>query len=340
MKNLLTIIPKMTDGTSFYRGVGPLSHLKEIATADGAPFQMGIYSSLDWSILAFQHGVFAQRPFTKEHLRAIEISKANGRRVWVDYDDNLLKVPRDNPTHETYEENKKNVATILAIADEVSVSTLALGAEFNEIRKRAKLKPCRYIPNAWNSHMVKEHPERAEARNPLVIWRGSATHDRDLLTYANELQAVSREFKQWTFSFIGKPFWMVMEMLNTPNVLQLPAVDTIEYFDVLGKTRPSVMVVPLHSSDFNYCKSNIAAIEAFYAGAVPIVPDWEEWKVPGALRYRTREEFRNVLSGALLGTYDLKSLAEEGWQWVRKQRNIESVNLQRLDILQNIFTRP
>ena len=97
-KNLYTLIPNPTDGTSLYRGWGPLSRIKKHLPE----VEFIVANTVDWSVLINCDGAFLQRPFTEGHLKICEMIKNMGIKLWVDYDDDLLNVPRSNPTFENY----------------------------------------------------------------------------------------------------------------------------------------------------------------------------------------------------------------------------------------------
>jgi hypothetical protein len=310
--------------------MGPLAHLKRTAPADNQ-LQITIVDSVNWANLAMVDAVFMQRPFTDAHLKVASLCRANRKPLWVDYDDNLFKVPRDNPTYHTYnsERNQRNVATILAMADRVSVSTQKLARDYNDLRKKSGLPLCDVIPNALNELLFPvNNGFREQERHAMVMWRGSNTHDRDLMTVLPEIQAQAKAFKRHTFSFIGDPSWMFMEQLPN-NCLSTAPVDPIEYFDVISKIKPQALICPLHDSEFNRAKSNIAWIEATYAGAAALVPNWEEWKLPGAVNYLDAKEFGTLLGKMISDPEFCQREAEKSWAYIKENLLLKQVNEKR-----------
>lgn len=336
-KNLYVLIPNATDGTSLYRGWGPLSKLKEVMPE----VSFIVSERVDWSILINCDAAFLQRPFTDAHLKVCQMIKNMNIPLWVDYDDDLFCVPRSNPTFENYstDETRLRVATILGLADHVSVSTKQLATAYNRIREKNNKSNCEIIPNALDLKLFPETEERTKQRHRLAVWRGSATHDEDLMEYEQELVQAAKKFPDVLFQFIGKPFWGTVQNMkqNAKNVQSAKGVDPIEYFTVMRKIQPLAMFVPLKETPFNLSKSNIAWLEGTYAGAVSLVPDWEEWQRPGAIRYKDKKDFYEKFSNILRGEIDTQAHTRESWEWIKENLLLSKINLGRRDILQKMF---
>jgi hypothetical protein len=93
------------------------------------------------------------------------------------------------------------------------------------------------------------------------------------------------------FIFMGSNPWYLhkSQVGLLSEVQHIPwQPNTVAYVDALFDVRPHFVVVPLQDNPFNRAKSNIAELEAQAAGAIAIVPDWEEWK--SRARYRDAEE--------------------------------------------------
>jgi hypothetical protein len=78
-----------------------------------------------------------------------------------------------------------------------------------------------------------------------------------------------------------------------------PPLDIFKYFEYLKLVNPTIAFVTLSDSLFNRCKSNIAWIEATYAGAVTVCPDWDVWELPGVLHYQDIHSFEWGLNSAM-----------------------------------------
>jgi hypothetical protein len=115
------------------------------------------------------------------------------------------------------------------------------------------------------------------------------------------------------------------------------AVDIVDYHAILARMMPRIVVVPLSDSVFNHGKSNIAWIEATFAGGVCLAPDWPEWHRPGVVNYKDRDEFFAKL-------IELMAWSDEqidaNWKlsrdYIEKQLTIKTTNAQRSAIIDDL----
>jgi hypothetical protein len=275
MKRLLAVFPNIGDATSYWRGVGPLSKLY----MDDWHIQFGA-SQVGWPDLIQYDALFVQRPADPVHVDLIQRAKSMGIPVWVDYDDNLYAVPVSNPAFQHYgrPEVQKTIAACVKMADLVTVSTKALQDCY---RTDALV-----IPNAWNDYLFPLNDLKKQQKT--VMWRGSPTHDEDVLSWADDLVEMYDEFPEYKWVFFGGCNWQLLERLkdSSRRVQMLSGTDPISYVKALEKIRPEWVIVPLKDNLFNQGKSNIAWLEATYAGAACLAPEWAEWNKFGVATYR------------------------------------------------------
>lgn len=329
--------PNPLDATSFYRGMGPFGHLRR--------WMPHIFfrqlEKFSGASLGFCDVVFLQRPFTAEHLQAAEMTLAERIPLWIDYDDDLFSVPLSNPTHSGYADpnRQRNVAKLLQLADIVTVSTQALKEKFDPLRQAAAKQtdlgtrqPCIVIPNAINDQAYPRPPISAE-KPKLVLWRGSSTHDEDLAAFTPQLMQVMEKHPTWTFNFVGKPFWMTVNKLPHARTLVTPPMTTREYFQFLAAVQPAVMITPLVRHPFNLAKSNIAWLEASWAGAACLAPAWPEWQRPGAVKYNSPAQFGVQLDDMLSGRIKVQERAAESWDFIEENLQLREVNKLRMGVV-------
>lgn len=314
---------------------------------------------VNWATLKACDAVFLQRPATEDHVRIVDMAKANGKPVWIDYDDWLYSVPQSNRASRLYNNPKiqNNMSKMLAKADVVTVSTPYLGELIRNILKRiAKgsqtetdllLNPDKVVvvPNAYDLDIMSSLDEKASHQRKHMAWRGSGTHDKDLLGVTEAIASCVSRNKTWTYSFIGEPFWLSMERLDeaagegNQNIKVVETIDPIEYLAFLKTTLPAVMIVPLDDCPFNRAKSNIAWIEATHAGAVTIAPDFEEWHRPGIINYTDAADFEAKLDSFLRGEMDGNYLWSLSRDYVREKLTLDTVNLVRESVLRKLVGR-
>jgi hypothetical protein len=351
MKTLLAFSPAYTDATSFYRSFGPLGELKrqypELNILKG--------EEVNWATLAMVDGLFLQRPFSATHAQVIDMAQSNGKKIWIDYDDDLYSVPLGNRAYKIYhnQQTQNNITTLVAKADFVSVSTHQLKRRLCEILNKIKEKnvpgaktnhdKVRVIPNAYNPNFCKYRGQVNQQRK-IITWRGSDTHDKDLLVYTSALKQAFSTDLSWTMNLIGQPFWYTIEQIASipeikeSNLIVTPALDPAEYWKMLYQTNPSLVFVPLWDCPFNRAKSNIAWIEGAHAGAGCLGPDWEEWRKPGILNYKDPKDFYEKMLAVLKGEINTMKLYEDGWQYIQENLLLEKINPLRKQILDEMWS--
>jgi hypothetical protein len=331
---ILPVIPSPMDATSYYRGQLPLAdlfHSKELGLI--------AVGEVSWSSMALADVLFLQRPFQPAtHVIMAEVAQKLGKGVWCDWDDDLFTVTEDNPAHGTYagEETKLAVAKLAAMADVVSVSTPDLAKRFNEIRTRAGKSNCVVIPNALADHLLlKRIPRDPNARRKLVFWRGSPSHQWDLMTVTDPLIQLLNKHQDWSSHFLGyNPSWLT-RFLSKKNCIVGPGIDILDYHAYFGTIQPGVTIVPLANNEFNKSKSNIAWIEATYSHSQVVAPDFPEWRRPGILNYKDPADFSRKLRTAMdMVEANDWSMVDQSWDYIKENLLLSKVNEKRWDLLE------
>lgn len=326
--NILLIAQNSIDTTSFYRANGVFGNLSRQMK------NLTIHSTdvknmkLSWADLLLYDLVFMQRPYDNicKHLAAY--IKDLKIPLWIDYDDNLLALPSDNPSFYIYNSKqiKQNIIELLSMADFVSVSTQALKVAFSPYSKNISV-----IENAINLDIFSRSNKK---QNDTFLWRGSETHQIDLMTYIMELTHSISTFKNWKWHFYGYYPWM---LINPSAPFYHSAVtDIIPYHKDIQAIAPKCMIIPLADHNFNRCKSNIAALEGILAGAVCVVPDWPEWQIPGTLKYKNQAEFQEQLDAIYYGNINTTKLNSQAWEYICDTYSLSKINQKRIEILKSI----
>jgi glycosyltransferase involved in cell wall biosynthesis len=292
MISVLCRIPVAWDATALYRSTGPFNHIRTVAD-----FTFKESQNYNWVVIGSHDCVFMQRPFTEQDLQLAHLTKRCNKPLVIDYDDDLLSVPEHNPAHKFYSSQRvhQQIKQIIGMADQVIVSTEALAKKYNEFRQA---DPCVVIPNAFPDHMVPFVDSNIKRQN-VITWRGSNTHNLDLRTMHPVIKIVVKEYPNWKFVFFGDPDWDTLNLIPKDQRHVVATQDPIDYLDSLKKVGSTVHMVPLEDNEFNRSKSNIAWIEATFAGAATIAPNWLEWQKTGVLNYSSNEEMAKQLVSIL-----------------------------------------
>lgn len=327
---ILLLTQNKVDTTSFYRANGVFKNLnKQMA----GKLQIDSYDrkafKLSWADLVLYDLVFMQRPFDNTFLNLARYIKDLSIPLWIDYDDNLLAIPQDNPSFETYSnpQIKKNIVEFLKIADVVTVSTNELKNQFFDINKKVVV-----IPNALNTEIFKIEQLNTK-RNNVIMWRGSNTHQYDLFSFMGQIHNIATNANPWQLVFFGFYPWMLS---NFENVKHYPTMDVLPYHKNIKQLAPNAMMVPLADHLFNRCKSNIAALEGIFAGAVCVVPNWDEWQIPGTFKYNDPNQFQNYITDIYTGkvtSKDILDLNKNAREFILDNYSLDVVNKKRVEII-------
>lgn len=328
-------IPNPHDATNWYRGTGPLSALRKLHKN----MHVEIIKEWSYSTVQMKDLAFFQRPSTKQELEAIRICKRLHVPVIVDYDDLLFDLPRDNPAYRMYmnKETQETIITIMREADCIWVSTKEL-KRCIQVKNGSLNERVYVIPNALDDvHLVKGYrssPPEIKKRNNAVVWRGSATHDRDVAEYTKEIIECSEKFEKTSFVFIGHNPWFLTEGMRQRQAILSGAMPVGEFMEFMYGTAGKIGIVPLHESRFNKCKSNIAWLEMVWSGGVVLAPDWEEWRMPGCVTYKNQTDFKDGLDHLLsLDVHQLNEMNQMSWKHIQENFMLSVVNKLRHDTI-------
>lgn len=307
------------DSVSLYRTMGPLSEMHRMGD-----IELTIANNVDWSTLAAHDIFFTNRPHTPALVKCISLAKACGKPVWVDVDDDLLTVPKDNKAFEFYQadDTRKSHVEALALADIVTVSTEALAEVVRAVNPNVVV-----IPNSWNERLLGD-VTKDQAHGDAIMWRGSDTHAGDLLKHGLAFRQVALKYPEWKFIFAGFRPWMLEEVIPPQQFLHVQNMDPIDLFSFMREVRAKIMVVPLNDNEFNASKSNIAWLEATAtAGSVVVAPKFiKEWRRPGVILYE-RGGLASALAEAIeMGDEARHKLWESSRKYVMNKLTTRTVN--------------
>ena len=330
--NILFICPNPDDATSWYRGYGPFGALRrkfpKINLITGA-------SRFTWSLFQMTDITFMQRPYSANHLQIAKMAKDNNNKLWLDYDDDLFTVPQDNPAHGIYnsEKTQKDIATIIAMADVVTVSTQFLKRKLERLNKNIIV-----INNAFNDNILKLFdPKPFKSRPKFFNWRGSKTHHRDILVNGEAILSCAEKSlkKKWKWHWTGYNPWYITEGFKEGQVTVTEPLGVVEYHKFIKTIQPTCQIVPLADNKFNRSKSNIAWIEATYSGALTIAPDWEEWRKPGVLTYSDVAGFEHQMEFMMsMSESEFNNRLSSSSEEINENYLLSKINQKRIEVLE------
>jgi len=248
---------------AYYRGMGVFQKLRHL----DPDIHIEHCEAVSWTMLNDCDILFLMRPVENNYIESLELAQSYGVPVWVDFDDILHEIPRDNPSydHFTHKHRRENIIKCLQRADIVTFSTVELKKYYEKVCPDSIV-----IENAFNDYnysLAEDH----NAESQIISWRGSDTHRKDLLSAKESMVSVSNEFRDWLWFFIGCTPWYITEELQNARIQE--QIEIIRYNRLLINLKAAIHIVPLVDSIFNRGKSNIAWLEATSAGSACLCPE-------------------------------------------------------------------
>jgi len=345
------LVNNESPATDFYRTVGTFSRLSK---AHPKYKIVNIRPDSKWEDYFQCDTMIFSRPNGDSMLGLIRDYKRMRRdgKVIFDHDDLLTNVPLTNPAalHFNRDDVKKTVVDSFEYADHVIVSTPVLKEAFKQwhwditvIPNGVDLKTTPFTDKIQNNPAARIKAARPKefdgSPNPdkllKILWRGSMTHMEDLKT-------VDSFWKWATLNETTNIGWIgiLKAYVEThyPGILSRdwrPFV--FHYFEELRNTGADYGVFPLVDHPFNHAKSNIFAMEMLVAGIVPYAPaGFAEFAHPGVRHYDGSAGLIKEFMGLIKDDANYRITIEEGRQWITENRDVEKLNLKRVEILENL----
>jgi len=324
---ILCVYPDMMDATSWYRGAGVMGSLHKQGDVDCIATQ-----AVHWTVLKGIDVLFMQRPFLDVHIECIKIAKNLNIPVWIDYDDLVTDIPKGNPflkaiKHQynmTKDHLNKNIIKCLNLSDAVTVSTNALREAFREYSNHIVV-----VHNAHDDYMFPAERRYQGDPDNVILWRGSQSHKNDLIDYEREIRTLISKHKDHRFYFMGYNPKIITNRHS--NATYIEPTDVYHYFMKLKELRPKVIITPLKDNPFNRAKSNIAALEASYFGAVCISPEFPEWKSVSTTCKKS--DFTEMASLLIEDEEKRKLCRESCWGEIAEMHLLSAENYRRYEML-------
>jgi len=332
--NLYQISPNKSDITSFYRGVGPYGKLAQSCKDLDIRFD----EKLDIAQAFWCDVLVMQRPFLPEHLNIIQTLKQLGKKVIVDYDDDVTNVPEHNPHQAAYntQEVQFAIKSSIQLADMVTVSTETLKTELAQYNKKIVV-----VPNALDSDLIKDPEIDWAKRNRMVLWRGGESHTNDLIQHQTQLLNLAKNHPEWLFEYFGGDKTYMNQILKVlmpkGNTHFSKTQSMLQYLKIMKQMAAPIMIVPLVDDVFNRSKSNIAWIEGTMNGSVAIVPDMDSWKAPGIINYTSHDDFEYQVSNLISNPLLLRGNWEASFDYIKNNLDLKRVNKLRYEIINAVY---
>lgn len=271
------------DARSLARQLGPFNAMArqdprlEIVLPSHNPTGPGVF--FDWDFFSRCDIVFFLDPISSEGLSHVQLARACGAKVWVDYIDDVFQVRRSNPNWMHFanrEQTREIVSEIIAIADITTTTTQTLRERLpNNERVAVVPESCRW-------------PASPAPRRKVITWRGMSSHDEDASSIAEQLAEVARlpQFSKWEYHFFGDVPWRLADAIPPKQLVIAPVAPPYQFMRIWMQSAPFIHMIPLPDNPFNRAKSCLGWLEASAVGAAVIGPTLPEWRhCDGLIRY-------------------------------------------------------
>lgn len=324
------IVPDIQDPTSYYRGIGPLSMLQK----QMPELEFLFPNPVNWATLKLCDIIFMQRPAVPDHFNALMMCKDEGIPVWVDFDDDNLSVPKDNPTYHMYSQMpiKDAIVKLARWCDVLTVSTEKLKKKFSVYNKN-----CFVVPNAVDDFLLRLRNLPTSPREKILFWRGTPTHNRNLQVIQSEVISLGKENPTWKFGFMGHDPIDITDQLKNSQVW--PAYPIKEYFKFICQIHPTACYYVLAQNDHSQARSHVSWLEATFSNTLFIGPDHDEFRRPGTLNFKTPAEFKSIMESVIRNEIDIDDHVTRSWQHIQENFMLSKVNNIRANLLKQLHEK-
>jgi hypothetical protein len=328
---LLVFAPIPDDPTSFYRSMGPITALSK----SWRDLQIMAAHQYNWTSVSMADVLMMQRPCDSSHYQLLQLAHDMGIPVWVDFDDDNLAVPKDNPQWANYQnwQVQEAIVNIARNADVLSVSTQRLKKKYSAYR-HGKSEPL-ILPNAIHDSFLHLRNIPQEPRQKMFLWRGTTSHLKNLRSIEAAIIASARKHLSWDFTFFGVDPIDITENIKNAKLEGMCPIN--DYYKKIVELHPTCLYYPLAQNSHAQCRSHISWLEGTFAGAVCLAYKNEEFTRPGLLNFSNGEEFCNQVDKIVNGEIDIDKHVNDSWQEIQDKYLLSKINVQRKQIIEELI---
>lgn len=303
------------DAAAIYRTTGPLTHLEKQGL-----IQLTIVKDITWCDIVRADLVLLQRPWQAKDNEILRMCQYFDVPVWIDYDDLLWELPLGHPSKIRFNIEAMMAAVSLCRKKLVTTSTPFLRQKLFEVNNGDQIDiPLLVLPNTLDEERIHViYPEVRAREKRAVVWRGSATHDRDLLEFWVHLNEISKTESIFYFGEVSSVIASILPRGKRGGICR----DHISFFRLNREmsSEAKVLIVPLSDHAFNRSKSHCSVLEAISAGIIPVVPEWlDQAQKMGVPTYRDENDFVQLTKKVLkMGQKEYVALWESIYRKVPK----------------------
>ena len=315
----------------YYRTQGPCALLPQDQFQITIKYTRDLLTTEAWAWGWFDL-IFVEKYWTQEAAGLITVAKQHGMKVWLDTDDDKQNIPKYNSASRRWDARQRQIEiNILLMADLLTVSTPALKKVYGGANGNIVV-----VRNAWNEATMPPVVPVAAGKPVKMAWRGSPKHSGDIEDVRVPFAAAFKnQAMAWHFYGAQPPAWLDFEQRQFSDFMPLYA-----YFQRLTIDAPDWLFVPLKDNKFNHSKSDCSALEQnmLAAGGVIAPMSMPEFNRPGVVRYKDNAHLKEIFDQIAKGKIDKVKIAQEGQEFLLKERTLIAANEVRAEALRKLFT--
>jgi glycosyltransferase involved in cell wall biosynthesis len=226
--------------------------------------------------------VVLQKLFDDEHIQLARTLQAQGTRIVFDLCDNYLYYAPDTPLRDKYEQQARDVARMLEVADVVTVPSEELGRHLScpSVVVRDGLAPVEAASTSQGarlSSLFGRKVSKAQNEYTELVWYGKANSNRapagmrDILRVAEVLETLAKEFSL-RLTVISNSREIYEESIR-PLKLPTRYMEWQSYEAFSARfAQHDICILPININPYTRCKSNNRLTLSLLLG-VPVVAD-------------------------------------------------------------------
>ncbi len=247
---------------------------------------------------------------------------ADGKPLWI-----------EGKNFDPYENRKRVIDYEYCIshATAVTVTTEKLAEVTSKYNERIMI-----IPNAIDfARFPKIEVKHDDLR---LLWSGGSSHYRDLVTVKDDIERLMKDYPTLNLYIYGQVFTGLFTNIDQSRCHYQGWVNADGHGYRLATVGADVAICPLENNEFNQKKSSIKYYETAALGIPTVAKDMLPYSadINGDNGLLYKDDLYSQVKKLLDNPELRKKIGENGYQWVKENRNLENTSKDLADMLNSL----
>lgn len=293
-------------------------------------------TSQGWDVMLYNR----INPYDHDHATMRETM---GVKIVQDLDD-YWRLPPNHINYGFYEKTAERIEKNITQADLVTVSNEAIAEHALRFNSNVHI-----LPNALPYGRNQYGTERVESDKVRIFWAGSVTHEHDLKIlrnpinrlrqYADKIQMVMAGYND-TDAYTKSIWDRMFSSFTLGGQLAYKKIHSLMPSEYMAAyEHADIMLIPLESSEWHGCKSNLKILEAA-AKKIPCivsnVAPYNRDKDAPVLWVNSQKDWFEHLKLLINDEAARKEYGEKLYEWAVGKYNLADVNKRRAELFKGI----